>query len=149
MQKTLLLYILAVVFAPMNQSDQILRLFGQNKGYARTRDLLDVGLHHRYLDMLVQEGAIVKIKRGLYRLASLDIADELEEVSRIVPEGVICLFSAWNYYELSDFVPLSTMLPSRNRGKSSCPIIRPSGYTTGVRNTGISASRKSPSEKRG
>jgi len=105
LQKRLLLHILAIVFAKMNQNHQILQLFGQNKGYARTRDILDVGLHHHYLDMLVQEGAIIKIKRGLYRLASLDITDELEEVSRIVPEGVICLFSAWNYYELSDFVP--------------------------------------------
>lgn len=89
----------------MNKDAQILETFRQNKGYARTRDIVEAGVHHHYLNMLVQEGKVVKIKRGLYRLASINIDDELEEVSHIVPDGVVCLFSAWNYYQLSDFVP--------------------------------------------
>lgn len=89
----------------METEKEILEVFVQNKGYARTKDILDAGLHHHYLGLLVEKGEVVKIKRGLYRLASVSIDDELEEVSRIVPEGVVCLFSAWNYYQLSDFVP--------------------------------------------
>ena len=89
----------------MDKDVQILEIFNQNKGYARTRDILETGVHHHYLDMLVQKGKVVKIKRGLYKLASVSVDDELEEVSHIVPDGVICLFSAWNYYQLSDFVP--------------------------------------------
>ena len=89
----------------MNKDGQILEIFMQNKGYARTRDIVEAGVHHHYLNMLVQKGKVVKIKRGLYRLASVSVDDELEEVSHIVPDGVVCLFSAWNYYQLSDFVP--------------------------------------------
>ena len=89
----------------MNKDGQILEIFRQNKGYARTRDIVEAGVHHHYLNMLVQKGKVVKIKRGLYRLASVSVDDELEEVSHIVPDGVVCLFSAWNYYQLSDFVP--------------------------------------------
>lgn len=89
----------------MDKDAQILEIFRRNKGYARTRDIVEAGVHHHYLDMLVQEGEVVKIKRGLYRLASVSVDDELEEVSHIVREGVVCLFSAWNYYQLSDFVP--------------------------------------------
>ena len=89
----------------MEKEETILEIFRQNKGYARTKDILEAGVHYHYLDMLVRKGKVVKIKRGLYRLASVDVDDELEEVSRIVPEGVICLFSAWNFYQLSDFVP--------------------------------------------
>ena len=89
----------------MDKDAQILEIFRRNKGYARTRDIVEAGVHHHYLDMLVQEGEVVKIKRGLYRLASVSVDDELEEVSHIVPDGVVCLFSAWNYYQLSDFVP--------------------------------------------
>ena len=96
---------LAVVFFRMETEKEILEVFGHNKGYARTKDILDAGLHHHYLDLLVEKGEVIKIKRGLYRLATVSIDDELEEVSRIVPEGVVCLFSAWNYYQLSDFVP--------------------------------------------
>jgi predicted transcriptional regulator of viral defense system len=97
--------ILAVEFAKMSATGQILEVFQENKGYARTRDILRAGLHHQYLRQLVVEGRVVKVKRGLYRLASISMEDELEEVSRIVPEGVVCLFSAWNFYQLSDFVP--------------------------------------------
>ncbi len=89
----------------MDKDNQIFEVFGQHKGYARTKDILDAGLHHHYLDLLFKEGKVVKVKRGLYRLASVNTEDEIEEVSRIVPDGVVCLFSAWNFYELSDFVP--------------------------------------------
>jgi len=89
----------------MDKVNQILEVFGQHKGYARTKDILDAGLHHHYLDLLFKEGKVLKVKRGLYRLASVNTEDEIEEVSRIVPNGVLCLFSAWNFYELSDFVP--------------------------------------------
>ncbi len=89
----------------MDKNNQILEVFGLHKGYARTKDIMDAGLHHHYLDLLFKEGKVVKIKRGLYRLASFSTEDEIEEVSRIVPDGVVCLFSAWNFYQLSDFVP--------------------------------------------
>ena len=93
------------IFCKMDKDNQILEIFHQNKGYARTKDVLEAGVHHHYLDMLVQKGKVVKIKRGLYRLVSVSVDDELEEVSHIVPDGVVCLFSAWNFYQLSDFVP--------------------------------------------
>jgi predicted transcriptional regulator of viral defense system len=89
----------------MDKEKEIRQIFSLQKGYARTKDILAAGIHHHYLDRMVQEGTVVKIKRGLYRFASVNVEDELEEVSRIVPGGVICLFSAWNYYQLSDFVP--------------------------------------------
>jgi hypothetical protein len=51
----------------MDKDNQILEVFGQHKGYARTKDILDAGLHHHYLDLLFKEGKVVKVKRGLYR----------------------------------------------------------------------------------
>ena len=92
-------------FCIMEKEETILEVFKRNKGYARTKDILGTGLHHKYLKVLIEEGEIEKIKRGLYRLASVSVDDELEEVSRIIPDGVVCLFSAWNYHGLSDFVP--------------------------------------------
>jgi predicted transcriptional regulator of viral defense system len=89
----------------MEKEQTLLEIFRDNKGYARTGDVLAAGFHNHYLDVLAEEGKVVKIKRGLYRLASVSVDDELEEVSRIIPDGVVCLFSAWNYYGLSDFVP--------------------------------------------
>jgi len=92
-------------FYMMEKEKALIEIFQRNKGYARTGDILDAGFHNHYLAVLVEEGKVVKIKRGLYRLTSVSVDDELEEVSRIIPGGVVCLFSAWNYYQLSDFVP--------------------------------------------
>lgn len=89
----------------MQKEKALIEIFQRNKGYARTSDVLNAGIHNHYLNVLVKEGKAVKIKRGLYRLTSVSVDDELEEVSRIIPGGVVCLFSAWNYYQLSDFVP--------------------------------------------
>ncbi len=89
----------------MNKEDTILHIFHQNNGYAKTNEILDAGIHNHYLDLLVEKGKVIKIKRGLYKLSEIGVEDELEEVYRIVPDGVVCLFSAWNYYQLTDFVP--------------------------------------------
>jgi predicted transcriptional regulator of viral defense system len=105
LQNLLLLYTLAVGFDKMSVANQIIEIFQQNKGYAQTKDILRAGLHHFYLAKLVKEGRIEKIKRGQYRLTSIRIDDESIEVSRIIPDGVICMFSAWSFYNLSDFVP--------------------------------------------
>ncbi len=89
----------------MKKEEAILEIFRRNKGYARTGEILQAGFHNYYLDLLLKKGTIIKIKRGLYRLTSSSAGSELEEVCRIIPKGVVCLFSAWDYYELSDFVP--------------------------------------------
>ena len=89
----------------MEKEKAILEIFKRNRGYARTKEVLDAGFHNHYLDILVERGKVLKIKRGLYRLAAASVEEEMEEVGRIVPDGIVCLFSAWNYYELSDFVP--------------------------------------------
>lgn len=93
------------IFYKMKKEKDIIEIFHRNKGYARTSDVLDAGFHNHVLDVLIKRGIIVRIKRGLYRLASVDVDDELEEVSHIIQNGVVCLFSAWEYYGLSDFVP--------------------------------------------
>ncbi|MEN0005807.1 MAG: type IV toxin-antitoxin system AbiEi family antitoxin domain-containing protein [Bacteroidota bacterium] len=88
----------------MKKDKRILEVFKKNKGYAQAKEVLEAGFHHSILNMLVQEGEILKVKRGLYRLSSLEMEDELEGVVKIIPEGIVCLFSAWNYHALTDFV---------------------------------------------
>lgn len=84
---------------------EIEKLFHQKNGYVYTSDLRQAGIHHAYLEPLLKEGIIIKVKHGLYKLTNWEIEDELEEVVRIVPNGVVCLLSAWSYYELSNYVP--------------------------------------------
>ena len=53
------------------------------------------------------EGVVVRIKRGLYRLSEIPLISNqgFIDLARAVPEGVICLLSALSYYDLTTFNP--------------------------------------------
>jgi predicted transcriptional regulator of viral defense system len=87
--------------------EKIKEVFYINNGYIRTKDISSKGINRRYLRDLINEDIIEKIKRGLYRWkdAKFDVEEELIDVSKIIPHGVICLVSALAYYELTTYTP--------------------------------------------
>lgn len=78
-------------------------VFKAGRGYARTKDLTKSGLHTSQIKELKDAGYIHRIKRGLYYYPKYDSKghQELVEVSKIIPQGVICLLSALSYHELT------------------------------------------------
>ena len=89
------------------KKERIKEIFYANHGYSSTGDISSAGIDRRYLKDLVNEGNIERIKRGLYRWkdAKFDVEEELVNVSKIIPHGVICLVSALSYYELTTYTP--------------------------------------------
>jgi len=87
--------------------EKIKEIFYANHGYSSTGDISSAGIDRSYLKDLVNEGNIERIKRGLYRWkdAKFDVEEELINVSKIIPHGVICLVSALSYYELTTYTP--------------------------------------------
>lgn len=62
--------------------------------------------HSVYLRMLeaVGKGELIRLKNGLY--ADKDsLADRLVDMDLIVPGGVLCLYSAWSFYNLTTQIP--------------------------------------------
>jgi len=77
-------------------------------GFARMKELRSVGFQTREIAALVAAGTIERVKPGLYRLADETGSGEhagLVDVCRAIPEGVICLISALDYYGLTTFNP--------------------------------------------
>lgn len=72
-------------------------------GLIRTHEALAEGIHRRTLYGLRDEGALIPISRGLYQLSDMEVPAEvgLVEVSKKVPNGVICLISALSFHELT------------------------------------------------
>ena len=72
-------------------------------GLIRTHEALAEGIHRRTLYGLRNEGDLIPISRGLYQLSDMEIPAEvgLVEVSKKVPNGVICLISALTFHELT------------------------------------------------
>lgn len=84
--------------------EKIIQIFRENGGYAYTADIREKGIHHVYLQHLVNEGTVTKIKHGLYALAE-NTPNSLVEASLCVSNGVICLGSALAFYQLTTWDP--------------------------------------------
>lgn len=92
----------------MNKKDERLYdVFNKRNGFARTKDILEAGIHRRDIKRLRDEEQIVRVKRGLYRLSEIPLISNqgFVDVASAVPDGVICLLSALSYYELTTFNP--------------------------------------------
>ncbi len=93
----------------MNNKKQnnIIDIFKSHNGYARSKDILANGFHSRKIKEMVEGGNIVKVKNGLYKLAQIPSTSNQSfiDVSKAVPESVVCLLSALSYYELTTFNP--------------------------------------------
>lgn len=95
-------------------------LFLNHNGIARTKDFLNAGISHYYIQKLESQGEIVRVKQGLYRQADHNgngTVDELLEASKLVPKGVICLLSALSFYELTTYNPWEYQIAIHREGK--------------------------------
>ena len=86
---------------------QALRVFQENRGWLRTAQALRMGIAPRTLYTLRDKGYIIRVARGLYRLADQPAHphQDLLVVAQRVPKGVIGLISALAFYELTTQVP--------------------------------------------
>jgi predicted transcriptional regulator of viral defense system len=96
------------------------RIFESNNGYLHSRQLTKRSQYYQ-LRKLVDQGEIVMLKRGLYHLADMPGSDEWAKIAQIVPLGVICMFSAWQYWQLSTQVPVSYHIAIGKKEKAVVP----------------------------
>jgi len=87
--------------------EKAIRYIRQRGGLIRTHEALAHGIHRRTLYGLRNEGTLITISRGLHQLADMDIPAQvaLAEVTKRVPNGVICLISALAFHELTTQTP--------------------------------------------
>jgi predicted transcriptional regulator of viral defense system len=77
-------------------------------GIARARDFKAAGIPLVYLKRLTDTGDLVRLSRGLYQepeRVGEDIAHDLAEAARLVPNGVVSLVSALRHHELTTQLP--------------------------------------------
>lgn len=87
--------------------DAIIKYLRERRGYARMKDMKASGFQTRDIRKLVENGRIVKVKPGLYRLTNTQPGEEdgMVEICLAMPKAVICLTSALAFHELTTFVP--------------------------------------------
>ncbi len=89
------------------KTQNLLDYFKSNKGIARFSAILRAGFHSDSLTLLVREGKVDKINRGLYMLRdSINSShSDLVMASLQAPRGVICLLSALAFHEATNEIP--------------------------------------------
>lgn len=94
--------------------------FQAHGGLVRTRQLQASGFNHYQLNPLIEQGTILRVKRGLYKWQIAD-QTELPEVASIVPDGVFCLLTAGAHYELTTFSATAYHVAIPRKAKVTLP----------------------------
>lgn len=92
----------------------------EEKGVIRAKELRSQGIHPQYIKQLEQEGKIIRIARGVYTLANLDLTEHqsLVEVSVRVPHGIVCLLSALRFHDITTQAPFEVWLAIANSART-------------------------------
>ena len=84
--------------------DKLKHLIEQNKGYITRKQI--IGNRYLYYQLLesVKLGEIIRLKPGVYCIDDA-MAETMIDLDKIVPEGVLCLYSSWARYGLTTQIP--------------------------------------------
>ena len=98
------------------------QVFQDNNGFVTTKTLKSYGVHYYQINKLLAKQTISKIKHGVYKWnEGANDKDELLEVARLAPKGVVCLLSAALYYELTTFVSAQYQIAIPRKDKITLP----------------------------
>lgn len=111
------------------RSGEILDLARRSGGIASASELINGGVRWEDLYRLRDEGALIELSRGIYRVADMPATAHLDLVAvcRRVPAGMICLNSAASFWDLTDEMPGSVHVAvarGRHRPRIAYPSTR-------------------------
>ncbi len=99
--------------------DTLIKDIQSNGGYITTGEISSRGKYEQ-LRSASKDGQVMRIKNGIY--VDIDaLANIMIDVERIVPRGVVCLYSAFRHYNLSTQVPSSTCVAIEAKRKVVVP----------------------------
>lgn len=93
------------------------------KGILTLRDIDEEGRYY-FVRKAMDAGDVVRLKNGVYATLE-ELANTMVDVERIVPGGVLCLYSAWEYYGLSTQLPGSIYVAVEKHRKVVVPDFPP------------------------
>lgn len=93
-------------------------------GYIRAKDLKDNRPMYDQLLSEVAKGNVVRLRNGIYVLPD-EMAKTMVDVETIVPGGILCMYSAWAYYELTTKLPPEICIAIEKKRKVTLPAYPP------------------------
>ena len=88
-------------------------------GTISTTDIPHMAEYKRLL-RAKERGDLIKLRQGIYAVPEA-LLNTMIDVERIVPKGVVCLYNAWAYHQLSTTVPPAFCIAIANKRKVEIP----------------------------
>lgn len=82
---------------------RIIEYIANNGGFISSADAKKASLYNQLL-YETRTGRIVRVRRGVYAIND-GLAKQMIDVETLVPGGVLCLYSAWSFHELTTQIP--------------------------------------------
>lgn len=92
----------------------------ESQGGIITTDELSGRAEYKRVLRAVERGDVVRLRQGVYGDPTA-MLNTMIDVERIVPGGVVCLYNAWTYYQLSTVVPPAFCIAIKAKRKISIP----------------------------
>lgn len=92
----------------------------ETQGGIITTDELSGRAEYKRVLRAVERGEMVRLRQGVYGDPTV-MLNTMIDIERIVPDGVVCLYNAWTYYQLSTVVPPAFCVAIEAKRKVSIP----------------------------
>lgn len=110
------------LFVPLHKlrfMAQIRDIIDNNGGFISVEDIPNRAEYLRVV-RAVDQGELIRVRHGVYALPEM-LMNTMIDLERIVPDGVVCLYNAWAYHQLSTTVPSGFSVAVNNKRKVSLP----------------------------
>lgn len=89
----------------LNKQEISIEVFNKVGSVAKTADFVAAGLKNYEVVSLCNQGYVERIRNGFYKLPNTDGPSEEILISKLLPQGIVCVESALFHYGYSDFAP--------------------------------------------
>lgn len=91
----------------------------QQDGFIQRSQIQSVTEYHHLLDA-VKRGDVIRVRRGVFTTRD-KLASKMVDIEKIVPGCVLCLYSAWSYYNLTTQIPDAFYVAIQKKRKVTMP----------------------------
>lgn len=106
------------------------QIFDAHNGIMKSKEIIENKIYNRFLNKLIDEGYVEKIKFGYYQWQDERAFSEATVIARLFPDAVICMESALQYYGYTDRTPSAWCLAvdkhsTKSRFNIDYPSVKP------------------------
>ncbi|MBO4608091.1 MAG: type IV toxin-antitoxin system AbiEi family antitoxin domain-containing protein [Prevotella sp.] len=82
----------------------------------------ELGGEAEYKQLLraAKRGDVVRVRQGVYAEPS-SLLNTMIDVERIIPRGIVCMYSAWSHYQLTTTIPPAFCIAISSKRKVAIP----------------------------